>query len=102
MRVFSMHAEPLPEAGAQHSEHPAVPTSERGSEPRQAYRHDLPPREDAPSANLGTSGGSPPGERVSLRLAPPLGRSPRSSRRWGKPSTGRRGAGGQQCGSAAN
>jgi len=43
-----------------------------------------------------------PRERVSLRLSALLGRSPRSSRRWGKLSTGRRGAVGQQCGSAAN
>ena len=55
---------------------PARPAPERGNEPCQAYRHNLRPREDAPSVNLGTSGGSPLGEWVSLRLASPLGRSP--------------------------
>jgi hypothetical protein len=73
--------------------HPDLPGNERGKEPSKAYRQDLPQRDDATCANLGTPSGSPTLGRANLRLSPDGGRSPRSSQR---PTTNRlHGEGGQ-------
>ncbi|HEV2121313.1 MAG TPA: hypothetical protein VGW38_00870, partial [Chloroflexota bacterium] len=41
--------------------HPGVPGGERGNEPSEAYRQDLPRHDDATYTNLGTMRGSPLG-----------------------------------------
>ncbi len=76
--------------------HPDFPGGERGNEPSQGDRPDLPQHDDTTYVNVGTLHGSPFEERASLRLSPCRGRSPRSSRSARKTRTGRRGAVGFQ------
>jgi hypothetical protein len=78
--------------------HPDNPGNERGNEPSQVYRQNLPQHVDATYVKLGNPAGLSTQEWVSLRLLPGRGRSPRSSPRQGKPVTWRRGAVGFNAG----
>jgi hypothetical protein len=69
--------------------HPRNPSDERGNEPSQTYRQNLPQHADVTYTELENHIRLST-ERASLRLPLDMGRSPRSSQRLGKLTTRRR------------